>query len=165
MVSGISFTNAQTIKYSVQCLEANAGNNLFVQLFVSIVDSTGATVRRVLLPKSADATELATTLTSRANSVTQSGATYVTVTGDRLVVEFSVVGTPVATSQVQGHNASFRWGSSGASGDLLENDTTTATTNNGWIEFVSTITFVPPPVFPDHRIRTRQQAMTRAAIW
>jgi hypothetical protein len=89
---------------------------------------------------------MATTLTNRFLSTTQGGATYTTVAGDRLVVEFSAVGTPVASGGVQGHNASIRLGGDGAGGDAPENDTDTGTTINGWIEFVPTITFLATAV-------------------
>ena len=141
MAAGIAFTNADAISFAVQCLEANAGNNLNIQLFVSIVSSDGGTVRRTLRTKVEEATELATSLTNRHLSTTQDGATYTTVDGDRLVVEFSVEGTPVGAGGVQGHNASLRWGGNGAGGDLGANDTDTGTTLNPWIEFAPTITF------------------------
>jgi hypothetical protein len=142
MDSGIQFTNADTIKYAAQWLEANAGNNLQAQLFVSIVSEDGGTVRRTLRSKVLEGTEMATSLTNRFHSTTQDGATYTTVAGDRLVVEISASGTPTAAGGTQGHNASIRWGGNGAGGDLAENDTETGTTFNPWIEFVPTITFV-----------------------
>jgi hypothetical protein len=141
MAPGISFTNTQAIKYAVQGLEPQANNNLQVQLFASIVSQDGTTVRRVLRSKVLEGVELGTALAARTHSTTQDGATYVTVAGDRLVVEFSVSGTPVAAGGVQGHNASLRWGGNGAGGDLLENDTETGTTRNPWIEFVPNVVF------------------------
>ena len=144
MVAGITFTNGNTIKMCVQALEAHAGNNLFLQCFVSIVSQDGTTVRRTLCAKTADGVELATALTSRFHTTTQSGATYVTVSGDRLVVELSVTGTPTGAGGVQGHNASLRWGGNGAGGDLLETDAQTDTTLNPWIEFVPNVSFLNP---------------------
>src|SRR5678809_1508319 len=58
MVAGIAFNNAQTIKMAIQCLEGHANNNLFIQLFVSIVSQDGGTVQRTIRSKVADATEL-----------------------------------------------------------------------------------------------------------
>lgn len=142
MAAGVQFNNAQTIKMAMQCLEAHTNNNLFLQLFVAIVSSDGTTVRRTLRSKVLDGTELATTLTNRFHSTTQDGASYTTVDGDRILVEISVSGTPVATSQVQGHNASLRWGAGGAGGDLAENDTDTGTTLNPWIEFVPDVVWL-----------------------
>lgn len=146
LASGIAFTNGDTIKCAVQGLEAHTSNNLFLQLYVSVVSEDGATVRRVLRSKVADGTEFTASITNRFLSTTQDGATYTTVTGDRLVVEFSVTGTPAGSGGVQGHNASLRWGGSGAGGDNGENDTDTGATLNPWIEFVPTFTAVEPIV-------------------
>lgn len=142
MNSGINFNSGDTLKWAIQCLEAHANNNLNLQTFISIVSQDGGTVRRTLLAKTEEPTEMATSLTNRFHSTTQSGANYTTVSGDRLVVEFSYEGTPAAAGGVQGHNASLRYGGNGAGGDLGENDTDTGTTLNPWIEFVPTITFL-----------------------
>lgn len=144
MKAGVTFTSGDTIKFAVQGLEAHANNNLNVQLFVSIVDSAGTSVQRTLRSKVEDNTELGTSLGNRFLSTTQSGANYTTVSGDRLVVEFSVEGTPSATGGTQGHNSSMRFGGSGGSGDLPENDTETGTGFNPWIEFVPTDIFPNP---------------------
>jgi hypothetical protein len=140
MAASITFTSGDTIKWALQCLEAHTNNNLNLAIFVSIVSEDGNTVRRTLLAKTEEPTELATSLTNRFHSTTQTGATYTTVAGDRLVVEISVEGTPASAGGVQGHNASIRWGGAGAGGFLGENDTDTGTTLNPWIEFVPTIT-------------------------
>jgi hypothetical protein len=140
MNSGNVFTSGDTLKFAVQCLEANAGNNLQVQLFVSVVDSAGTTVQATLRSKVLEGLECATALTNRFLSTTLS-ASYTTVANDRLVVEFSLSGTPTAAGGTQGHNGSIRWGGSGAGGDLPENDTNTGTTLNPWIEFTTNITF------------------------
>ena len=143
MLPGIVFTSgSHTIKYAIQCLESNAGNNLFLQLFASVVSRDGGTVQATIRSKVADATEMATTLTNRTNSSTLS-AGYTTVAGDRLVIELSATGTPTGAGGVQGHNATIRVGSNGTSGDLAENDTETGTTFNGWIEFSNDIFFEP----------------------
>ena len=142
MNAGIQFTNGDVIKWAMQCLEANAGNNLNLAVWAGIYSQDGSSLQRTLIAKTEETTELATSLTNRFHSTTQSGATYTTVAGDRLVVELSVEGTPTAAGGVQGHNASLRWGGNGAGGDCPENDTETGTTVNPWIEFVPTITFV-----------------------
>lgn len=140
MDGGITFTNGDAISLAVQCLEAHANNNLFVQLYVAIVNDGGETVQVTLRSKVNDGLEVATTLTNRNLTTTQSGATYTTKPGDRLLVEISLQGTPSATSGVQGHNGSIRFGSNGAGGDLGANDTDTGTTLNPWIDFAPTIT-------------------------
>lgn len=140
MAVGNVFTAGDAFKAVLQGLESNAANNLVFQFWLGVVSSDGATARATLLAKSADATELATTLTSRAFSTTLSGG-YTTVAGDRLVLEISVTGTPTASGGTQGHNASLRIGSNGAGGDLAENDTQTGTTLNPWMEVATTIVF------------------------
>lgn len=140
MPAGVVFTNGDVIKTCIQGLEANAGNNLRLQLFVAVVSADGATVRRILRSKIVGGiAEFGTTLLSSFLSTTQDGATYTSAAGDRLLVEVSVSGTPSAATQVQGHNASLRWGGNGAGGDLLENNTQSGTTLNPWIEFMPTI--------------------------
>ncbi len=138
MAAGNVFTSGDTLKYAAQVLESNAGNNLTLQVFVSVVDTAGTTVRATIRTKNTGGTEMATSLTNRFRSTTLSGS-YTTVAGDRLVVEFSGTGTPTAAGGTQGHNWSLRRGNSGASGDLAENETDTGTTLNPWIEFATTI--------------------------
>jgi hypothetical protein len=140
MAAGIAFSTSDTVKYAVQGLETHAANNLFIQLFVSVVSQDGNTVRATLRSKVNDGTELTTSLQSRTASHNLT-SDYTTEAGDRLVVEFSVQGTPTNSGGTQGHNASLRWGSDGAGGDLAENDAQTGTTLNPWIEFSTTITF------------------------
>lgn len=149
MNAGLVFTSGDTLKYAIQCSEPNAANNMRLQVFVSVVDSAGTTVQATLRSKTLDTNEFVSSPTNRFNSTTLS-AGYTTVADDRLVVEFSGEGTPTASGGVNGHNASLRWGSDGAGGDLPENDTEAGTTLNPWIEFLTTITFVgaatsPPP--------------------
>lgn len=138
-----TFTSGDSFKYSIQALEANAGNNLFVQLWMGVYTNDGATLQGTIRSKTSDATELATSLTNRTFSGTLSG-TYSCNEGERLVIEFSVSGTPTAAGGVQGHNGSLRFGSDGAGGDLPENDTDTGTTLNPWLEFANTISFQEP---------------------
>lgn len=141
MNSGIAFNNGDSISYAVQCLEANAGNNVQVQFWAGIYSQDGSTLQRELRGFQSEGNEMATALTNRHFATTQGGASYTTVAGDRLVVEFSARGTPTGAGGVQGHNASFRWGGNGAGGDLPANDTETGTTFNPWVEFAPTITF------------------------
>lgn len=142
MMPGISFTNADVIKYAVQVAEADTANNMFLQIVVFIVSLDGSTTQRTVRARVTMPTEPSATITNRFHSTTQDGATYVTVAGDRLVVEYDFSGTPAAAAGVQGHNVSWRLGNSGASGDLPEDTTTTTTTFNPWIEFVPNIVFV-----------------------
>jgi hypothetical protein len=126
-----------TVKCAVQCLEAHTNNNLVLQLWVGLYDAAGTTLLATLLAKTADTLELATTIQNRFLSATTT-AGYTCTGGERLVVEFSVTGTPgPAAGGVQGHNASLRWGAAGAGGDLPENDTEAGTTFNPWFEIAA----------------------------
>jgi len=138
---------SQVLKGAIQCLEAHTNNNLFIQLLVVVVSNDGQTLLGTLLAETIDNTELATTIQNRFFSFTTAAYTITAgQDGARIVVEISVQGTPVATSQTQGHNASLRFGSSGAGGDLPEDDTSTGTTLNPWIEFANVLTFAPVQV-------------------
>ena len=141
MAAGIQFTSADVIKVAIQGLEPNTGCNMGWQLWVGIYDTVGTTLQRTLRSKVAEGNEFSGAATNRFLSTTQSGATYTTAAGDVLVVEIGVTGTPTAATGVNGHNASLRFGGSGASGDLPENDAETGATFNPWIEFIPTITF------------------------
>lgn len=134
LAANLRFASGQAFKYAIQCLEAHTNNNLTLQVWAGIYSSDGSTLLATIRSKVADNTELATALTNRFFSGTLDGS-YTTTGGERLVVEFSVVGTPAASSGTQGHNSSLRWGSAGAGGDLPENDSSTGTTLNPWIEF------------------------------
>ena len=136
LTAGTVFSVGNTLKLAVQGLEAHANNNLNVQLWVGVYSSSHA-LQQTLRGKVEQATELATSLTNRFLSTTVANA-YTTVTGDYLVVEISVEGSPGGGGGVQGHNASLRWGSDGGSGDLPENDTETGTGFNPWFEIQTT---------------------------
>lgn len=140
MDSGNVFTTSDAWKAAIQCLESNAGNNLQLQYWIGVYSEDGSTLQATLRSKVLEGLEMGTALTNRFLSSTLSGG-YTTVAGDRLVVEVSALGTPTGAGGVQGHNASIRVGGNGAGGDLPENDTDTGTTLNGWIEFVTTISF------------------------
>ncbi len=137
LTTGTVFTAGNALKLCVQMLEAHANNNLNLQLWVGVYSNDGSTLQATLRSKVEQANELNTSLESRFLSTTLSGS-YTTVSGDRLVVEISVEGTPSASGGTQGHNSSIRFGENGAGGDLAENNTQTGTTLNPWIEITST---------------------------
>jgi hypothetical protein len=141
MAAGIAFVTSDTVSYALQGLEPSANNNLFIQLWVGVYSEDGSTLRAELLSKSLDGTELGTVLAARLSSHNLT-AGYTTVAGDRLVVEFSVQGSPGGGGGVQGHNASLRWGNNGTSGDIVNEDET-GTGFNPWIEFSRDITILP----------------------
>lgn len=155
MRSGNVFTSGDVLKFAVQCLEANAGNNIQIQVWAGIYSQDGGTLRGTIRSKVAEGTEMATSLTNRFLSTTLSSSYTTANMGDRLVIEFSMTGTPTAAGGVQGHNGSLRFGSNGGGGDLAENDTETGTTFNPWIETATTINFnlTSVPVVQHHRMR------------
>jgi hypothetical protein len=161
MASGIAFTTSDTVKYAVQALELHAANNLTVQVWVGVYSQDGNTLRSTLRAKSAHGTEVSTfpVTTNRSASLALTSE-YTTVSGDRLVVEFSLVGTPSNGGGTQGHNGGFRLGSNGASGDLPEDNTTTTDTFNPWIEFSPTITFGADAALSGQAITTAQGTVT-----
>jgi hypothetical protein len=136
-------TVSGNVKAQFQCLEANAGNNLFLTVKVFVCGSDGAT-KETLLAITRDPTlEVGTALTNRTfSSIALASATV--EEGDRVVVEVGLGGTPTASGGTQGHNGSLRWGCSAAGGDLPENDTDTGTTLRPWIEFDDDIVFLQP---------------------
>lgn len=136
-------TVSGNVKAQFQCLEANAGNNLFLTVKVFVCGSDGAT-KETLLAITRDPTlEVGTALTNRTfSSIALASATV--EEGDRIVVEVGLGGLPTAAGGTQGHNGSLRWGCSAAGGDLPENDTDTGTTLRPWIEFDGNIVFLQP---------------------
>src|SRR3990167_5617617 len=132
--SGDSIASGATVKFCVQGLEAHTGNNLFIQIWVGVYTNDGSILQETLLAKTLDNLELSTGISSRTfSAITSAGYTF-TSNNERIVVEFSVSGDPQTGGGVQGHNASLRWGSNGAGGDLLENYTQSGTTLNPWFE-------------------------------
>ena len=133
--------SGQTVKWQFQCLEAHANNNLFLTLKIFVCGNDG-TIKETLLAIRRDSTEVATSLTNRGDTATISSATV--EDNDRIVIEIGLGGTPTATGGVQGHNGSIRFGESASSGDLPEDDSTTATTYRPWLEFANTLILNQP---------------------
>jgi hypothetical protein len=158
MLAGQVISSGAVAKLAIQCLEAHTNNNLFVQLWIGIYNQAGTSLLATLLAKTLDGTELATSITNRfMNPSTTAG--YTCTGGERLVVEISVSGTPVATSGTQGHNASLRFGSNGGGGDGGANDTDTGATLNPWFELNPGVLFFKGPTLVQ-----RSQAVGRAAL-
>jgi hypothetical protein len=133
---------AQTISLTVLNLEANAGNNCFINWKIYAVSVDGASVLGTLLARRADATEMGTTQIARTDSTTSTS--FVGAVPFRLVFEIGIGGTPVATSQVQGHNGTIRFGDPTGGADLAANDTAT-TDLAPWLNFATdTLVFQTP---------------------
>lgn len=136
--TGTRYAVGNAIKLVMQGLEPNAGCNQSIQLWVGVYSNDGATLRQTLRGK-ISSNELNTALRSLVISTTVATA-YTTVSGDRLVIEVGVAGTPGSGSGTQGHNGTIRWGSNGAGGNLLENETQTGTTLNPWFQIQDSTT-------------------------
>lgn len=137
---------AQTLNGNVkaqwQCSETFANDNLFLSLKILVCSADGSTTRATLLALTrATSLELATSLTNRTFPSTALSS-YACALGDRLVVEVGVGGNiSSGTGGTIGHNASIRWGCVASSGDLPEDESTTATTWRAWLEFSNTFLF------------------------
>jgi len=148
-----TFTAGDAFDYAIQGFENNANNTLFVRVFIGLVSNDGTSALATLRSKANDDVELdVSAIENRYYAGTLSGG-YTCAGGERLVIEFSLSGFPGAGGGVQGHNGSLRWGGDGASGDLPENNTSTSTTSNPWIEFANTITFAAGGFVPFPRPR------------
>jgi len=153
--------DAQTIsgnvKAQVQCFESTAANNVFLTFEILVISNDGTTVRSTILAITRDGTEMGTSLTNRAFGSTAL-TSYACVLGDRICVLMGCGGTPTAATGVNGHNATYRTGTSGASsGDLPEDDSTTATTYRPWIEFSNDLSFIQLVPRSMHQFRLRRQ--------
>ncbi len=155
-------TISGTVKMNLQCLEANAGNNLFLAYKIFICSQDGTTIKEDVATLTRDTVnEVATSLTNRRIEAV-SISTVTIEEGDRIVVEIGLGGTPTAAGGTQGHNGSIRWGGSAAGGDLGENDTDTGTTLRPWIEFSATIVGAAQTVSPS-AIATAEAVGTQQA--
>lgn len=130
---------AQTVKWAIQVSETNNGNNLFLTVKIYLVANGGGAGTATILAIRRDGTEAATTVTNRTDSATSTSQTC--NDGDRLVFEIGLGGLCTATGGVQGHNGTVQFGDD-QSTDLAENDTTTGTSNNPWLEFANPVVFV-----------------------
>ena len=156
----VAQTVSGNIKAQIQCLEANAGNNLFLTLKVLVCTNSGGSTVGTLLAITRDTTtEIGTSLTNRNFPSTALTSTAVS-TGDRLVIEIGVGGLPVAAGGTQGHNATLRFGCNASSGDLPEDDTQTGTTYRPWIEISTNLQFLADRVGP----AVTQQTLTSGMI-
>lgn len=145
MDAGHTFNTGVTYKCYVQALESATNDNLLSRLGVRILSEDGTVVRHTVLAIAdySTATEWNTALRNKAFANGDAGAgSYVTVAGDRLVVEIGHNDT--AGASISG---SSRWGSAG-SADLGENETSTSTTERPWFETSLNLTFQAPSFTP-----------------
>lgn len=140
MAAGITFDTGVTYKCYVQCLESNADDNIVSRLGVRIVSLDGSVVRITILSVAdySTATEWNTTIRNKAFANGDAGVgSYVTVAGDRLVIEIGHNDASGATI-----SASSRFGTVSAGGDSGEDETGTGATLAPWFETSATVTFL-----------------------
>lgn len=159
LAAGIVYSSGNALAACIQGFEPNANCNQFLQIFVSVVNSSGVQ-QAVLRSKVSFPTELATALTARFLSTTLSGS-YTTALNDRLVVEISTEGNPAGGGGVQGHNATLRWGGNGAGGDLASADGETGTTLNPWVEITESVNHVKTVTDPLGIVDTAEAGLQR----
>lgn len=162
LAAGVVYSAGNALTACIQGFEPNANCNQTIQLFASVVNSSGVE-QAVIRSKVAFATELATALTARFLSTTLSGS-YTTSLNDRLVIEISTVGTPAGGGGVQGHNATLRWGGNGAGGDLAAADGETGTTLNPWVEVTESVNHVKTVTDPLGIVDTAEAGLQRVNI-
>jgi hypothetical protein len=142
MNAGHTFDSSVTYKAYAQTLESAADDNVRSRVGIRIVSRDGSTVRHTVAAVGdfSSGAEWNTALRSKAFLDGDAGTgSYVTVAGDRIVVEFGhndVTGASIS--------ASSRWGSTATGGDLAENETTTSTTARPWFECSLNLTFEAP---------------------
>jgi len=145
-------TISGTVKAQIICRESNAATDATMAITIKVVSNDGGTLRGTLLAIAASdlintsPPEWTTTATNR-RFLDASEVTPVTLTpvvaqdGDRIVVEIGMREVTTTSSRY----GRFWLGDDGAS-DLPEDDTTTDTTMNPWIEFSQTIDWPTAPV-------------------
>lgn len=120
---------AQTLKLQIVVLQAALVNNMSLAAGVRVVSNDGTIVRGTLASITRDSIEMASSYTNR--GLTLSVSALAIQNGDRIVIEIGAGGDPDPT---EGHGFNGYVGASGAS-DLPEDDTTTNTSLNPWLEF------------------------------
>ncbi len=136
-------TLSGNVTAQIQCLEANAANNLFLTMKILVCSEDGVTTRATLMAITrATSKELGTTIENRTFPSTAL-TNYTCIDGDRLVIEVGLGGSCSAAGGTQGHNGSIRWGCVASGGDLPVDETATGTTLRPWVQFSNTINMDP----------------------
>ena len=144
LTAGQTITASQDILMVVRAKQGASTNNMFIALCVRVIASDGTTVQKSLLAVARSTVlEISeTTLTNRRFTWTSNTGAYVTVAGDRLVLEVGTGGDPTAGSD---HDTDLRLGDSAASD--LAYDNTSTDDYSPWVEIEQTLTFVDNETF------------------
>ena len=134
-----------TVTGQFQALEAHANNQLFLSCKILVISQDGLTTRATLMALTwSSASEVGTSIANRTFPST-SLTNYTCVKGDRLLIEIGLGGNvTTATTGVQGHNGSLRFGGVATTGDLPVNNTQTGATYRPWMQFSMDVKFIPP---------------------
>lgn len=144
-----TIASGTVITGSISCSETNAKNNLSLRWVIRLLQNDGTTYRSDVVAFADDATEFNTSLRSIAFTNTLGG--NVTVgEGDRLVIELGSGGDPASGGG--SHGASIVIGEASAGVDLDYSDADTGT-DNPWINFSQTLTFVNSNFFSFFNLR------------
>lgn len=148
MVAGVTFVNAaSTFTCQIMGLESAANDNIINRVrCVKVVSRDGGTLRATLiaLGNAASVVEWNTAMRGLTFlNATAVGAGYVTVAGDRLVLE--VGHNDTAGVSISG---TMRFGITGQTGDLGVNETDTTTTLRPWLESSVNLTFEKSDTLP-----------------
>jgi len=124
----------------LQCRVAQQTNSMCLAFGVRVIAGNGTTVRKILVPVTRGDLEAPTVLTNRGVVKITPISDYITIGGDRLVIELGMGGDP--TYLGDGHTCSMRLGDAAGS-DLIVGGNE-QTDNNPWMELEDDLTFVPP---------------------
>lgn len=121
-------TISGNVKAQVLVNENVSGANAYLQMNIRVIAPDGSTVRGTALAHSTYGNELVTTVTNHTFPSTALSS-VAAQEGDYLVIEMGYRGTGATTS-----SSSFYMGDDGSE-DLPENETSTSSSPNPWIEF------------------------------
>lgn len=143
---GSDQTIAGTVKGQFLMREAATACDAMVQMSIRVLQPDGSIRGTLLALHSAGAVTRELSTTSRNAKTPYNGPASLSSLSclkyDRLLVEIGVRKFEAAATSRQ---YQFRNGSEGSTGDLPEDETTTATTYIGWIEFSQDIDFAEAP--------------------
>jgi hypothetical protein len=139
-----SIASGTIITCSIRCSEDNLKNNLSLHWIIRLLQNDGVTYRSNIFAFNNDGLEFATSLTSRADSITLGGAVAVS-DGDRLVIEMGIGGDPASGGG--SHNSTISIGETSAGADLDASDADTGA-DNPWVNFSNSLTFATLPTAP-----------------
>ena len=138
MVSGYSFTPADTIKLVVRGLEGGLLVDGYLACMVRVVNGNGSVDRGTVDAwMGTNTVEFALSAATRIHNVSLAGAVNAQA-GDRIVVEFGMYGATPSTA----YNATLRFGDPSATADFALTHALT-TDLCPWIELSPTLTFAP----------------------